>query len=251
LRERNRSDEELRRYKRFFETAAVGLGVGLPDGTLGVVNPAFARMHRRSARGTRRRFSGSPVRSEELSALAEARDIVAAKGHHYFESVHLRHDGTRFPIAVDLTAVRDIDGRLLYRIASVSDITERKRVAGRDRTLARIDDAVRTLEDPDAITESVCRIAGEHLRVNRCAYAWVEEDAETFHFARSFNRDVPGWTARLRSRSTVRVWRVHACGQPWIIEDSETDPCGRRERRIPLRQSALGVALPFSRSGRW
>jgi PAS domain S-box-containing protein len=252
LRERNRADEELQRYKQFFETAAVGFGVGLPDGTLGVVNPAFARMHGRTAEQLIGCSVASLFAPEELSALAEAREIVAATGHHYFESVHIRQDGSRFPVAIDLNAVLDADGRLLYRVASVTDITERKRVESRDRTLAVIDAAVRTLEDPDAITESVCRIAGEHLGVNRCAYAWVAEDAETFHLARSFNRDVPGMDGAFTfSQYGPECGMYMRAGTPWIIEDSETDSRAAAVRdAYRLAEVRSGVALPFSRSGR-
>jgi PAS domain S-box-containing protein len=252
LRERIRSDEELRRYKQFFETAAIGFGVGLPDGTLGVVNPAFARMHGRTAEELIGCSVASLFAPEEHPALAEARDIVAATGHHYFESAHLRQDGTRFPVAIDLNAVVDTEGRLLYRVASVTDITERKRVEGRDRTLACIDDAVRTLENPDAITESVCRIAGEHLGVNRCAYASVDEDQETFQFARSFNRDVATMDGAFTfSQYGPECGAYMRAGKPWIVEDSETDPRTAAVRdAYRVAEVRSGVALPFSRSGR-
>ena len=46
-------------------------------------------------------------------------------------------------------------------------------LVGRDN---RLDDAVRSLVKPDDIVYTSTRLLGEHLDVNRCAYAFVEAD---------------------------------------------------------------------------
>lgn len=123
---RKHAEEDLRRYQQFFEHAAVGLSVGMPDGRFGVLNPAFAKM----LGATAEELIGRPISDifppEELAGLEEARRKVQETGRHIWESVYVRKDGTRFPVAIDLNGVWDDQSRLLYRIASVTDISERK-----------------------------------------------------------------------------------------------------------------------------
>jgi PAS domain S-box-containing protein len=63
---------------------------------------------------------------EVRPSLHEVFAKVHAIGHHTFESVHRRKDGSTFPVLIDATAVRDECGRVLYRAVFVQDLTERK-----------------------------------------------------------------------------------------------------------------------------
>jgi PAS domain S-box-containing protein len=44
-----------------------------------------------------------------------------------FESIHIRRDGSEFPVLVDATLIRDESGHVVSRVAFVQDLTERKR----------------------------------------------------------------------------------------------------------------------------
>ena len=55
-------------------------------------------------------------------------DIINARDHLMYESVHLRKDGTRFACLTDVTLVRDPQGLPLYRLAYFQDISSQKRV---------------------------------------------------------------------------------------------------------------------------
>ena len=127
IHERKLAEEDLRRYQQFFEHASVGLVVGMPDGSFGPMNPAFQRLLGYSAE----ELIGRPVTDvfapEEIPGLYEARRRLRETGRHIWESVYVRKDGTRFPVVIELTGVWDSESRLLYRIANVSDISERKR----------------------------------------------------------------------------------------------------------------------------
>jgi len=52
--------------------------------------------------------------------------IAYEKGHHVFESKHLRKDGSVFPVLIDTSVIKDQEGNILYQAANVRDITERK-----------------------------------------------------------------------------------------------------------------------------
>jgi len=125
--ERKRAEQSLHRWAHIFEHAEWGVAIGSADGrSLEMMNPAYAKMHGYTAE----ELSGLPIGSvfapgtaAELSTLIqEANDT----GHAVMESRHIRKDGSIFPVQVDLTAVKDAHGNLLYRVANVQDITKRK-----------------------------------------------------------------------------------------------------------------------------
>lgn len=122
------SHEQLQMWGEAFRRAEVG--VAIADGssnTLVAVNPAFVR-----ERGySEDELIGQPVlnlypadRHDEARAMLPS---LEQTGHLAFESEHLRRDGSRFPVQVDLTILRDADGKPIHRLAFVLDISERKR----------------------------------------------------------------------------------------------------------------------------
>jgi hypothetical protein len=127
--EQRRIEEELRRWKHMVEHAGWGVVAGSADGKAIVsMNPEFGRMHgytveELAGRSIADLFAPGPARAE----LPDRIRAVHEKGHHMFESEHVRKDGSIFPVLVDATVVRDERGRVLYRIVNVQDITERKR----------------------------------------------------------------------------------------------------------------------------
>jgi diguanylate cyclase (GGDEF)-like protein/PAS domain S-box-containing protein len=124
------------------------------------VNAAFARQ-----RGwSREELIGKPVSSMFPRELADdfmARQrLLDREGHVIAESEHVRRDGTRFPVLLDITTLRDAQGQPSKRVASVLDITERLRaqaelriaatafesqegiiIAGADRVIQRVNRA--------------------------------------------------------------------------------------------------------------
>ena len=124
---RYRFEQELEAWSAVFEHA--GFGVVIGDGAgqrLIRVNPAFAAMHGYTAD----ELAGRPivdvfapaVRAEVAADL----DLVHIQGRRVFESLHVRSDGRVFPVRVDATAVKDEDGEVLYRVALVEDLSERR-----------------------------------------------------------------------------------------------------------------------------
>jgi PAS domain S-box-containing protein len=106
------------------------VGVAISDArtnTLIAVNPAFARQ-----RGyTEDELIGSPVlrfyaddRRHDLELKLQAAE---RRGHVAFESEHLCKDGSRLPVLIELTLVRDAAGTPVSRVAFVQDVSDRKR----------------------------------------------------------------------------------------------------------------------------
>ena len=59
--------------------------------------------------------------------------IADQNGHHVYESVHLRKDGSTFPALIDITVVSDHGGNVLLRWGNCHDVTDRKRLEQRLR----------------------------------------------------------------------------------------------------------------------
>ncbi len=132
--DRKQAERSLHRWAHIFENAEWGVAIGSADGRmLEMMNPAYARMHGY----TIDELSHMPIDSvfapgtaAELSALIRAANET---GHAVIESTHVRKDGTFFPVLVDLTAVKDDQGQVLYRVANVQDITERQQAEAKLR----------------------------------------------------------------------------------------------------------------------
>ncbi|MCA1556411.1 MAG: PAS domain S-box protein, partial [Acidobacteria bacterium] len=135
--ERKEAGEELRRWELIFQHAGWGVAMADPvSGALRAVNPAFALMHGYSVEELLGKTLAETFAPEERPKLAEHVGIVHEKGHHVYESIHIRKDGTRFPVLTDVTAFRDEHGNVLYRAANFQDITERKRAEEAERFLS-------------------------------------------------------------------------------------------------------------------
>lgn len=133
--------EALRRWQVSFETAAHGIVVIDPaTERIAEANPAFAAMHG----GTPDDFAGRTLDEvftpASVADLHAARETLAREGRVRFESDHVRLDGTVFPVEVESAVVRDADGRVVYRVGTVTDLTERRaREASERQAVARFE----------------------------------------------------------------------------------------------------------------
>jgi PAS domain S-box-containing protein len=138
-------------------------------------------------------------------------------------------------------------------IGSCIDITDRKRVERRDAFLVQLDDVVRPLTDPHEITQTSARMLGEHLEVNRCAYADVEADEDTFNLTGDYNNGVPSIVGRYTfTQFGAECLRLMRAGDPYIVNDSEIDPRTsdvRESYRLTLIRSV--ICLPLLKQGRF
>lgn len=94
----------------------------------------------------------------------------------------------------------------------------------RNRFLVELDDATRSLENPEQITETAARLLGQHLKVNRCAYADVEQDEDTFNLTGNYNDGVDSIVGRYTfTQFGTECLRLMRAGLPYVVVDSEND----------------------------
>lgn len=124
---RKENEQKLEKWAQVFKHAEWGIVLGDAGGTtLEMMNPAFSRMHGYTVD----ELTGAPILSvfaaEERPRVKDEIAKAHRKGHHTFESKHIRKDGSIFPVIVDITTVKNTEGTVQYRIVNVQDITEQK-----------------------------------------------------------------------------------------------------------------------------
>jgi PAS domain S-box-containing protein len=151
------------------------------------------------------------------------------------------------------TPVFGADGRVEAVAGTTRDVTERKRGEDRDRLLIALDDVTRPLTDAHAITQASARLLGGYLAVNRCAYADVEADENTFNLTGDFNRDVPSIVGRYRfDQFGDECLRLMREGEPYIVDDAETDPRTANVRDAYRATKIRSViCVPMNKAGRF
>lgn len=148
-----------------------------------------------------------------------------------------------------VNAYPSADGLSVY----FQDVTARKLAEGRDALLMRLDDATRGLTDAEEITQTAARLLGEHLGVNRCAYADVEPDEDTFNLTGDYNRDVESIIGRYTfAQFGADCLRLMRAGQPYVVTDSESDTRTTHALKA-YRQTKIRsvICAPLTKSGRF
>ena len=138
-------------------------------------------------------------------------------------------------------------GEVLGMFGVVKDAT-------RDRFLVSVDDAVRTLEDPEDISYTAASALGQYLEVQRCAYAFVEDDEDTFTLTGNYTNGVASVVGRYHFRQFgEECLRSMRAGEPFVVEDSEADPRIDDEVRESYRRMEIGsvICVPIAKASRF
>jgi signal transduction histidine kinase/CheY-like chemotaxis protein len=137
-------------------------------------------------------------------------------------------------------------GRLVGMFGVVQEITA-------DRLLVRVDDAVRPLTDAGEITFTAARLLGQHLSVNRCTYATVDTNEDTYTVSGNYTWDTHSIVGRYRfSDFGGEFLQLMRDGMPFIASDAARDPRLRAgERAVFERFGARAVlCMPIRKSER-
>jgi PAS domain S-box-containing protein len=213
------------------------------------VNPAAERLTGRAAADMlgRRVLELFPhVRDE---GLFDAYVRVVETGAPFATETEYRHDGLDHGLRV--TVVKVGDGFHLQ----FADVSDRVRGERRVRFLADLGAALQPLADPDAMVAAAARLLGEHLGADRCAYAEVEADEDTFTITGDYTR---GDTISIVGRFTfaafgTEVLRLMRADRPYVVEDARADPRVTPEDRAAYDRTQIRavVCVPLHKAGRF
>ncbi|AKV02532.1 Two-component sensor histidine kinase [Labilithrix luteola] len=171
-RDRRWALRELERWKALFDNAEWGVMRVDRSGKIRLANPAYARMHGLTPEELAHRNAKDLMAPSRRNAYEPRFDEVVARGHLRFESEHVHDDGTRFPVVIDATAVRDDDGAWSC-VSYVQDVTDWRAAERAQAHLAAVVEA-----SEDAIVSY--SLGGVVLTWNRAAervYGWTAEEA--------------------------------------------------------------------------
>ncbi|MEJ7605700.1 MAG: PAS domain S-box protein [Bryobacteraceae bacterium] len=207
LRERDLAGLALQRYRDIFEHTEHGLLISsTATQEPQLLNPAFARIHGMDRSELARASLLDLTAPDARPALMEALQTSEVKGQVSVESRHLRRDGTEFPVMLGITAVRSDEGKILYTIINVEDISDRRQA---ESERERLSEQVRE-------SERLYRVIGESIDFG----IWVCDDSgRNIYASDSFLKLVgmnqqqcsdSGWTDVLHpddAESTISAWK--------------------------------------------
>lgn len=190
-------------------------------------------------------------RDEEREILAR---IVRGEPIEHFETVRVTKSGRRINISLTISPIRNASGVVIGASKIARDVSRRKMLEGRDRFLADLDERLRQLSAAEAITLTAARALGEHLHVNRCAYATVEEDEDTFELTGNYTDGVPSIVGRYTFRQFgEECLRLMRAGEPYVVIDAQDDPRITPEERPSYEMTAIRavICVPILKEGRF
>ena len=104
------------------------------------------------------------------------------------------------------------------------DYSNQTHLLERVRLLAEIDDAARRLLSPEEIVLLSAKLLGEFMHVDRCAFADVEADEDTFNITGNYLNGVQSIVGRYTFHDfSLECLRCMRAGEPYVVYDSEED----------------------------
>ena len=144
------------------------------------------------------------------------------------------------------------DGRVNGVLGHGVDVTERHRRELRDRFTVQLENVVRPLTDAAAITQACASLLGEHLDADRCAYADVEPDQNTFNLTGDYCRGVPSIVGRYTfDMFGDEVLALMRAGEVYRVDDIETHqpPADLAAYRATIIRAV--ICVPVCKAGRF
>ena len=110
--------------------ASVAVSAGRPDGTIDMVNLAFEELTGYSQEEIKTISWNTILTPPEYKEMEEEKltGLRLTKQHVRYEKEYIRKDGSRVPIELNVQPYLDNEGNVMYYLAFITDITERKKM---------------------------------------------------------------------------------------------------------------------------
>ena len=132
------------------------------------------------------------------------------------------------------------------------DITERKNAAERQTFLLKLNDAIRSLTDPQEIQSVAADLLGIHLKVNQSLYA--ETIGEYVYISHSYAVGLPPMIGQFRHEDYgKKLIQGYRSGELQVCNNTHTEPgISDAEREVfSLAHIGAYIAAPLIKSGEW
>ncbi|HEX7800095.1 MAG TPA: PAS domain S-box protein [Asticcacaulis sp.] len=190
------------------------------------------------------------LQSEEDVIIGKIR---AGERIHHFATERVCKSGRRIDVSITVSPIRDATGRIVGASKIARDISGQKQAEARRAALMRLTDAIRDLEDPDAIAFAAARVLGETLRISRAGYGVIDTEAETITIERDWNAPgIDSLAGVLRFRDYGSYIEDLKRGRAVVFADAETDPrTAPRAAALKAISAQAVVNLPVTERGRF
>jgi anti-anti-sigma factor len=134
------------------------------------------------------------------------------------------------------------------------DVTEQQAALQRQRFLDLLDHESQLLDNAEELMSLATRLLGEHLSVDRCAYARTEADENHFVMSGDHATGLPPLPGRFAMREFGNgALAAMRAGEPWVVVDSLNDPRLDDEDLAAYRVTGIRavICLPLLRGGRF
>lgn len=136
LTDKRRTESRLRLWADAFQYAELDLAIGdASTDTVLAANAAYARSRGYTPEEVVGMHMSQVQSPESLARVKEQLAELQTLPHFTLECEHMRKDGSRFPVLLDVTVVHDAQGKPLARLVYAIDLTERKRAEAEIRAL--------------------------------------------------------------------------------------------------------------------
>ncbi len=149
--------------------------------------------------------------------------------------------------------IRDADGNVTRVLVHGIDRTEQIRAQAHDSFLLMLEDTLQNLDNAEAICETGAAMLGKHLRANRCAYAIVDPDEDTF----DIRADYVDGAAHRTGRACLSEFGSDLLdclreNRPWVVADTQTHTPALRLDDLDQQRLELRAVLtaPLHKAGR-
>ncbi|MGX7828904.1 SpoIIE family protein phosphatase [Actinokineospora sp. 24-640] len=198
-------------------------------------------------------FFGSLLHPDDRERVLDERRAVTAGD---FETTYrvITADGRTRWLRDQVHVERDADGvRRALRGVAV-DVTAQRAVEERHRFLTGLERDLQRLDGAEEIMALATRLLGEHLDVDRCAYARTEDDEDHFVMSGDHATGLPPLPGRfaMRAFGDGALLAMRA-GEPWVVADSADDPRLTADDIATYRATGIRavICLPLLRGGRF
>ena len=132
------------------------------------------------------------------------------------------------------------------------DVTAERQAQKLQGLLVSLDDAVRRLKDPDEITATSARILGQHLNVDRCAYAEVDAEHDAMVLTGNFTRGTKSIVGRLKlSDFGPEFVRLMHEDKAYVVTDVDTHSPPLDVAAYHAAQIRAVISVPLHKGGRF
>lgn len=121
-------EKTLRQWEEIFKQTHWAVSVhNDKNNQFEMVNPTFYEMYGYSQKELEYMKIENLFSPSSLNILYIKQKEAFEKCFSSFEAIHLRKDGSSFPVNIDLTVIKNENGDILYHIANIRDISEQKK----------------------------------------------------------------------------------------------------------------------------